>query len=128
MRRAQERDAARSQKFLFNTSATPELGRDTYGEMTMDEIVNGKVRLSTFLHPRPSRRTLTANLLHHQGDEFEGLMGLIRRYLDSLGEADQVAERREVEIYLDLVSKRAKGNFLHLIHALDSELYGIAIE
>ncbi|KAG8930349.1 hypothetical protein FRC00_001197 [Tulasnella sp. 408] len=94
MRRAQERDAARSQKFLFNTSAAPELGRDTYEEMTMDEIVNGK----------------TANALHHQGAEFEGLMGLIRRYLDSLGAEDQVTERREVEVYLDLVSKRAKGS------------------
>ncbi|KAG8921449.1 hypothetical protein FRC00_008634 [Tulasnella sp. 408] len=86
MRRAQERDAARSQKFLFNTSATPELGRDTYGEMTLDEIINGK------------------------RDEFEGLMGLIRRYLDSSGAEDQVTERREVEVYLDLVSKRAKGS------------------
>ncbi|KAG9041516.1 hypothetical protein FS837_012152, partial [Tulasnella sp. UAMH 9824] len=86
MRRAQERDAARSQKFLFNTSATPELGRDTYGEMTMDEIVNGK------------------------GNDFEGLMGLIRRYLDSLGAEDVVGERRELEVYLDLVSKRAEGS------------------
>ncbi|KAG8911997.1 hypothetical protein FRC01_005355 [Tulasnella sp. 417] len=86
MRRAQERDAARSQKFLFNTSATPELERDTYGEMTMDEIVNGK------------------------GNQFEGLMGLIRRYLDSLEAEDEVVARREVDVYLELVSKRAKGS------------------
>ncbi|KIO19700.1 hypothetical protein M407DRAFT_222350 [Tulasnella calospora MUT 4182] len=86
MKRAQERDAARSQRFLFNTSATPELGRDTYGEMTMNEIINGK------------------------GDEFEGLMGLIRRYLNSLDAENEVGERSEVEVYLDLISKRAEGS------------------
>ncbi|KAG8943312.1 hypothetical protein FRC04_002936 [Tulasnella sp. 424] len=86
MKRAQERDAARSQKFWFNTSIAKTgltSTEDGCQELTMDEIVNGK------------------------GGGFEGLMGLIRRYLDS--SKSEPAERSEVGVYLDLVSGKASG-------------------
>ncbi|KAG9017095.1 hypothetical protein FRB90_001776 [Tulasnella sp. 427] len=78
MRRAQERDAARLQKFWFNSGKEDE-------EMTLDEIINGK------------------------GNEFEGLMVIVRRYLDSLGDELVAKERSEIELYLDLVSRKARG-------------------
>ncbi|PWN53196.1 GCS-domain-containing protein [Violaceomyces palustris] len=59
---------------------------EEYEEMSMDEIINGK------------------------GDEFPGLLGLVRNYLDSLN--IDVETRCTMGLYLDLVGSRANGSLM----------------
>ncbi|CAD6191449.1 unnamed protein product [Caenorhabditis auriculariae] len=101
MKRAQIRDAVRSQKFFFrkNVMESEETnGKAESGplndaeieEMTVDEIVNGKE------------------------DGFPGLMSFIRKYLDS---ADlEVETLSTINQYLELISKRASGEIPTLAH------------
>lgn len=63
----------------------PEFGpvEEEYGEFTINEIMNG------------------------DGKEFPGLMGVVRKYLDSLDIAESM--RKELEKSLGLISRRADG-------------------
>lgn len=101
MKRAQRRNAVLEQKLLFRrglaTCVTPpEVKKaacctapsEDIVEMTVNEIINGK------------------------GDEFPGLVPLIRQYLDS---ADvDVDTRCTVSQYLNFIQKRASGEILTL--------------
>lgn len=101
MKRAQLRNAVMEQKLLFRkglaTCSTPPEGRkaacciapsEDIVEMSVNEIINGR------------------------GDEFPGLVPLIRQYLDS---ADvDVDTRCTISQYLNFIQKRASGEILTL--------------
>lgn len=105
MNRAQKRDAVLTEKFLFRKGlatchSAPEVGNcntspgvipnENIEEMSINEIVNGK------------------------GDEFPGLVPLIKQYLDS---ADvDVDTRCTISQYLNFISKRASGEIWTLAH------------
>ncbi|CAI5442367.1 unnamed protein product [Caenorhabditis angaria] len=107
MKRAQQKDAVLNQKFLFrkglaacqsapeNLKASGDCHSDGMStsdieEMTINEIINGK------------------------GDEFPGLISLIRQFLDS---ADvDVDTRCTIAQYLNFISKRATGEINTLAH------------
>ncbi|KAA1063774.1 hypothetical protein PGTUg99_000151 [Puccinia graminis f. sp. tritici] len=108
MRRAQQRDAARSSLFYFrtqiqtkpNTTATSSLQQQgmtpsvpvdgikpEFEEMTMDEIIHGK----------PS-------------SQYPGLMHLVLSYVDKTDADDLVKEN--IKKYLDFISARATGRLM----------------
>ncbi|KAG8714672.1 hypothetical protein FRC09_017370 [Ceratobasidium sp. 395] len=89
MKRAQKRDAIRTQKFWFAARMEP-TGQKTdrssaqYEEMTVDEIINGKNQV------------------------FPGLLGLVNKYLETLD--DGSAEKSKLQPYLDLIKMRANAS------------------
>ncbi|KAA1093230.1 hypothetical protein PGT21_029079 [Puccinia graminis f. sp. tritici] len=108
MRRAQQRDAARSSLFYFrtqiqtkpNTTATSSLQQQgmtpsvpvdgikpEFEEMTMDEIIHGK-----------------------QSSQYPGLMHLVISYVDKTDADDLVKEN--IKKYLDFISARATGRLM----------------
>ncbi|VDM50467.1 unnamed protein product [Toxocara canis] len=101
MKRAQRRNAVLEQKLFFRkglaTCSTPPDGKKVAAcktpsaeivEMTVNEIINGK------------------------GDEFPGLVTLIRQFLDS---ADvDVDTRCTISQYLNFIQKRASGEIMTL--------------
>lgn len=99
MKRAQKRDAARNQKFWFRkdlaTQNSPSNDTDTtqgetYTEMTINEIINGK------------------------GEEFPGLLSLISSYLNTV-EVD-ADTHCTIHQYLRLIQKRASGELMTPAH------------
>jgi len=101
MQRAQERDAVLNQKFWFRkdlaaqnsgapSGASVETSGDTYTEMTISEIINGK------------------------GEEFPGLLPLISSYLNSV-EVD-ADTHCTIHQYLRLIQKRADGELMTAAH------------
>ena len=78
---------------------------DEYEEMSMEEIFNGKVSVEY---------TLTVLCIYQssQGATFPGLLGLVEAYLETL-DMDP-SERRQINIYVDLVRRRANGPCLYL--------------
>ncbi len=87
MQRAQQRDACRAQKFWFRRHITRgEVQNDALEEMSVARIING-------------------------GDQFVGLIPLIRIYLDTvIGITEQELSR--IGRYLDFISLRAAGKLL----------------
>lgn len=84
MSRAQKRDTVREQKFWFSCGVPQGGGIE---EMALDEIVNGK------------------------SPYFEGLIGLIHKYLESLPEEEHSApDRQTIEKYLELIKRKANGS------------------
>ncbi|PHH67539.1 hypothetical protein CDD80_762 [Ophiocordyceps camponoti-rufipedis] len=95
MQRAHARDAVRRQRFFFRRDPFPASSRpgsrpgspgsvsDEYGEMTIDEIVNGSA------------------------SGFPGLIPLVESYLDSVNV--DVETRCRLAKYLGLISRRASG-------------------
>lgn len=73
---------------------------DEYEEMTMDEIINGKVDLLVLLSAATPHVFI-------QGDSFTGLLGLVFAYIDTLDVNE--AELSKIKEYLDLVKRRASG-------------------
>jgi glutamate--cysteine ligase catalytic subunit len=72
---------------------------EEYEEMTMDEIMNGKVISKCF--------TLNSQSHFGQLDAFPGLLSLIYAYLDTLDVDDEALAK--IEKYLDLIRRRANG-------------------
>lgn len=70
-----------------------------YTEFTIDELINGK--------PASSNREATQSDEEQEDDSFPGLLGLVKSYLDALN--IDVETRCEMDIYLDLVRRRASG-------------------
>ncbi|KAG8903668.1 hypothetical protein FRC01_009043 [Tulasnella sp. 417] len=84
MSRAQKRDAVREQKLWFSCGSHGEGGIE---EMTLDQIVNGK------------------------SPYFEGLLGLIHKYLDLEPEEEHSAlDRQTIEKSLELIKRKANGS------------------
>lgn len=77
---------------------------EEFVEMSMDEIINGKVGSSSLKRRGRGMRKLTAFL---QGPEFPGLLGLINAYLDTLDIEPQ--EMAKIQQYLGLIRRRADG-------------------
>ena len=116
MTRAQKRDAVRSEKFYFRKSVVPDDDKDDnegaepkgshdheYTEMSVDTIINGKVRS----YSDSVARSLFRSTLEWTQDEFPGLIPLVRMYVNRI-EMD-VDTRCSVMQYLRLISKRASG-------------------
>ncbi len=74
---------------------------DEYEEMSMQEIMNGKVRISC---PYGASGADNPRL---KGTAYPGLLNLVYMYLDTLDVEDE--ERRRIEEYLDLVRRRTNG-------------------
>ena len=109
MARAHIRDAVNIQKFWFrknvfpprresSTPGTPRGSRPAspsssteYEEMSINEIINGQ----------------------SQPGEFPGLVRLVERYLDNMNV--DITTRCELQRYLNLVSKRASGNYTNFV-------------
>lgn len=126
MQRAQKRDAVLNQKFWFrkdlasqnstpsdNNSAAPVEGH-TYTEMTIDEIINGKVRQYKNLCKICVRFVNDFRLFVMQGEEFPGLLPLISSYLSSV-EVD-ADTHCTIYQYLRLIQKRASGELMTAAH------------
>lgn len=75
-----------------------------YEEMTINEVINGNVRVYSRYLLCPI--TLTA-LFIHQGGDFPGLLGLVNAYLNSLDV--EFEQKRMMRQYLELVKRRADG-------------------
>lgn len=149
MQRAQQRDAARSQRFFFRkniyalgrsgSSSTasssgsvspvesiprkkerklrncfppipiPENGvlehrqsvEQEYEEMTLDEIMNGKVSLYVASWDDDEQYGF-------QGDDFPGLIGLVHAYIDTLDVG--IDEMAKIKRYLDVIRLRSRGD------------------
>ena len=77
---------------------------DEYEEMTMEEIICGKVRRREKKHA-----FLYADfLLLFKADTFPGLLGLINDYVHTLQVNEK--DRKQINRYLDLVRRRANGS------------------
>ena len=74
---------------------------DEYEEMTLNEIMNGKV--SRYV-PSLSYDEQYRN----QADNFPGLIGLVYAYIDTLDVG--VGEMAKIKSYLDLIRRRSKGD------------------
>ncbi len=72
-----------------------------YEEMTLDEIMNGKVS-----------QHVTAQDVDQQygfqGDDFPGLIGLVHAYIDTLDVG--IEEMAKIKRYLDVIRLRSKGD------------------
>ena len=76
---------------------------DEYEEMTMEEIICGKVRREK------KHAFLYADfLLLFKADTFPGLLGLINDYVHTLQVNEK--DRKQINRYLDLVRRRANGS------------------
>jgi glutamate--cysteine ligase catalytic subunit len=73
-------------------------------EMTIDEIINGKVSDLFCCAPSLENSLLTRS---RSQDSFPGLMGVVNAYVNSLN-VDHVT-RCEIRKYLDLIKHRAQG-------------------
>lgn len=71
---------------------------EEYEEMTMNEIINGKV---SYCPCSQSRLTIV------QGSQFPGLLGLVNRYVNTL-DVEYIKKYR-IRKYLNLIKQRADG-------------------
>lgn len=78
--------------------------------MTIDEVINGKVRPSTISSLAMRRSILMCPSFIQEDGSFPGLLGVVDAYLNSL-ELD-VKSRCEIRKYLDLIKRRANGRLL----------------
>ena len=78
--------------------------KEEYAEYTMDEIINGRVKISK---PHTARLFKNQNFFR-QGVEFPGLIGLVEAYIGTLDLCE--LEERKIASYLDLVRRRANGS------------------
>jgi glutamate--cysteine ligase catalytic subunit len=93
----------------FPTIVPPEEGfsfapvEDEYEEMTMNEIMDGKVWFQASSIWKYSLDFL-------QSEAFPGLLGLVYAYLDTLDLEE--SDRIKIEKYLDLIRRRSNGSFI----------------
>jgi glutamate--cysteine ligase catalytic subunit len=90
---------------------------EEYEEMTIDEIINGKVIFLTILVIFPCT-DLAINL---QGSKFPGLLGAVNEYVKTLDV--EYAKKKALRKYLNLVKHRADG-MLRPIHSWCRHLIG----
>ena len=112
MRRAQKRDSVHCEKFYFRNNIfaknnMEEIRPQTpvgyeYTEMSINSIINGKVRIYSSSVPVP-----VPYYLEWSQDEFPGLVPLVREYVNGI-EMD-LDTRCTVTLYLQLISERASG-------------------
>ena len=92
---------------------------DEYEEMTMEEIICGKVR-------KKNHASLYADfLLLFKADTFPGLLGLINDYVHTLQVNEK--DRKQINRYLDLVRRRANGSLIHSFIYFTSQLTSLKV-
>ncbi|KAI0066042.1 glutamate-cysteine ligase catalytic subunit [Artomyces pyxidatus] len=129
MRRAQQRDAVRSSKFVFRKNVFPPPSRTNSGSASLATAVNGttngiglKHRILPNCFPPPALpeeglpkgsvddeydEYTMDEIINGRGVAFPGLLGLVKDYLNTLDMKD--AESQKIDSYLDLIRCRANG-------------------
>ncbi|XP_022691080.1 glutamate--cysteine ligase catalytic subunit-like isoform X1 [Varroa jacobsoni] len=112
MEEAQKQDAARKSKFWFRQDVILEgfglNGVHHEDGTTRDNLTPETARTNG--HPTPCIVKMTADGIMNGTESFPGLIPLIKKYLKSM-EVD-VDTQCTIAHYLNLISKRAKGEFL----------------
>ncbi|CAO1634185.1 unnamed protein product [Jaminaea pallidilutea] len=85
---------------------------EEYDEYTLDELINGRPGRKAGETSSDSRQGGGPSGVDEDGDDgsFPGLLGLVNLYLDALD--IDVETRCEMDMYLDLVRKRANGTLM----------------
>ena len=104
---AQKRDAVRKELFWFRQDIVLE-GFGLNGVHREDSTESSESRENG--HPEPKIVKMECNEVFNGSERFPGLIPLIKKYLKSM-EVD-VDTQCTISHYLNLISKRAKGEFL----------------